>query len=661
MTPGRTASLSRLVPTRRRFVQGVAAGGLSLGAGPLRRALAAGSRPVLSGTEFALEIGTMPINITGRPRIATAVNGRVPAPILHWREGDTVTLAVTNRLSVPSSIHWHGVRTPSPMDGVPGLSFSGIAPGGTYVYRFPVDQSGTYWYHSHSAFQEQTGLYGPIIIEPRGGYAQGFDRDYVVMLSDWSDENPDEIVNNLKFQSDYYNFHQRTVGTFFKDVAKNGLAEAVSDRLMWGKMRMSPTDILDVSGATYTYLINGRPPAANWTALFRPGERVRLRFINGSSMSIFDVRIPGLPMTVIQADGNDVEPVTVDEFRISVAETYDAIVRPMADRAYTIFAQAEDRTGFARGTLAPHPGMAAPIPPMDPRPLRTMVDMGMGGMAHGSMSGMPMGHGAMPGMGHDSMQGMPMDQGAMPGMSHGSMPEMPMGHGTMPGMKHGSMQGMPMDRGTMPSMNHGSMSGMPMNRGAVPGMNHGSAQGMPMDHGAMPGMAASPAAKRLQGTVGVDNIAEMPTERLNRAGEDIPPGRRVLTYADLRATRPGSDPRPPSRDITFHLTGNMERFIWGMDGKKFSEAEPIVLQRGERVRFVLINDTMMEHPMHLHGLWSELENGYGAFRPYKHTINVKPGERLSFLVNADHPGRWAFHCHLLYHMEAGMFREVRVL
>ena len=555
-----TAFLSPL--TRRRFLQGVAAAGaLSLVPSPLHRAFAASRTPVLSGTEFQLEIGPVPMNVTGRPVTATGINGQIPAPILRWREGDMLTLAVTNRLSEPSSIHWHGIRTPAPMDGVPGLSFRGIPPGETFVYRFPVRQSGTYWYHSHSGFQEQTGVYGPIVIVPKGGYAQGFDRDYVVILSDWTDESPETVVSNLKFQSDYYNYGQRTLGTFIDDAQRKGLAETVADRLEWGKMRMSPTDILDVSGAAYTYLINGQPPAANWTALFRPGERVRLRFINGSSMSIFGVRIEGLPMTVIQADGNDVMPVTADEFRISVAETYDVIVQPTADRAYTIFAQAEDRTGYARGTLAPRAGMAAAVPPMGPRPLRTMTDMGMGGM----------------------------------------------------------------------------------------------------EPGEMPGMELSPEGKKLQGSVGVDNVAMMPTERLNRAGEGFPAGRRVLTYADLRAIRPGTDRRAPSRDITLHLTGNMERFLWGFEGKKFSEAEPIVLQRGERVRFVLINDTMMEHPIHLHGLWSELENGHGEYRPYKHTINVKPGEKLTYLVTADEPGRWAYHCHLLYHMETGMFREVRVL
>jgi CopA family copper-resistance protein len=595
---------------RRRFVQGVTAAGAFASAWPLSGAIAATRLPVLTGTEFQLEIGAMPVNITGRAKTATAINGQLPAPILRWREGDTITLAVTNRLSEPTSIHWHGIRTPSPMDGVPGLSFAGIPPGQTFVYRFPVHQSGTYWYHSHSAFQEQTGMYGPIIIDPKGGYAHPFDRDYVVLLSDWSDESPDNIVSNLKFQSDYYNFHSRTLGTFIDDANRNGFAETVSDRLMWGQMRMSPTDILDVSGSTYTYLMNGQPPASNWTALFRPGERVRLRFINGSSMSIFDVRIPGLAISVVQSDGNDLRPVTVDEFRIGVAETYDVIVQPREARAYTICAQVEDRTGFARGTLAPRPGMTAAIPPMDPRPMRSMKDMGM---EHGSMGGMQMDHGS---------------PGGMQQMNHGSMP----------------------------GMNHAAPGSMQMDQGSMPGMSHGPAGGMP----AMTNMASQSAAAKLEGKVGVDNVAMSTSERLNEPGEGFPEGRRVLRYTDLRALKRGNDPRQPEREIVLHLTGNMERFMWGFDGKKFSEAGPIELKRGERVRFTLINDTMMEHPMHLHGLWSELDNGHGEYRPYKHTIIVKPGERLSFLVNADEPGRWAFHCHLLYHMESGMFREVRV-
>jgi CopA family copper-resistance protein len=540
---------------RRTLVQGAAAASVG---GFVLPASAAVNAPLLSGTDFALEIGPVPVNVTGRPRTAIGINGMTPAPILRWREGDTVSVAVTNRLREPTSIHWHGIRVPSPMDGVPGFSFAGIAPGETFVYRFPVQQSGTYWYHSHSGFQEQTGLYGAIVVEPKAGYRYRFDRDYIVLLADWTDENPEAILSNLKFQSDYYNRGQRTLGTFIGDTRRQGLSATVADRLEWGRMRMSPTDILDVSGSTYTYLMNGQRTAANWTALFRPGERVRLRFINASSMSIFDVRIPGLPMTMVQADGNEIEPVTVDEFRIGTAETYDAIVTPDADRAFAVFAQVEDRSGFVSGTLAPRMGMAAQIPPMDPRPLRTMADMGMGAMDHGTMSGMEPSGGVKPG-------------------------------------------------------------------------------------------------------VSVDNVAMMPVGRLNEPGGGLEGnGRRVLAYADLRAATPGTDKRPPGREIVLHLTGNMQRYIWGFDGKSFSEAAAIELKRGERVRFTLINDTMMEHPMHLHGLWSELDNGQGEHRPYKHTIIVKPGESLSFLVTADEPGRWAFHCHLMFHMDLGMFREVRV-
>ena len=543
--------------SRRRLLQGAGGFGIASTMWP-RFTAATEGRAVLTGLHFELEISNLSLSIDGKESLVTAVNGMVPAPTLHWREGETVTISVTNRMKEPTSIHWHGLRVPSPMDGVPGLSFPGIAPGQTFTYSFPVSQSGTYWYHSHSGYQEQTGLYGPIVIEPAGGYTDAFDRDYVVMLSDWSTEEPDTILGNLKFQSDYYNDGRRTAETFFEDVKRDGLDAALSDRTEWGKMRMAPTDILDVSGATYIYLINGQSSGENWSGLFRSGEKVRLRFINAASMTIFDLRIPDLPMKVVQADGNDVEPITVDQFRIAPAETYDVIVEPNEDRAFTIFAQSEDRSGYARATLAPRAGLSAPIPPMDPRPLRTRADMGMSGMSMRDMAG----------MNHDG----------------GSNPK--------------------------------------------------------------------------EGEVGVDNVATMPMSRITDT--DAPEGRRVLTYADLRATRPGSDPRSPSREVTLHLTGNMQRFMWGFDGKKFTEAGPLEFRRGERVRITLINDTMMEHPIHLHGLWSELDNGQNEYRPYKHTLNVKPGEKLSYLVTMDEPGRWAFHCHLLYHMASGMFREVWV-
>ncbi|MGH7934708.1 MAG: copper resistance system multicopper oxidase [Candidatus Binataceae bacterium] len=606
--------------TRRRFVQGLIAGGVVAGfdltglstlaaASPRRR------QATLTGTKFNLVIEEAAVNFTGRPGMATTVNGSVPAPLLRMRESDTVTIAVNNRLKGTSSIHWHGFRIPADMDGVPGLSFPGIAPGETFVYRFTLKQSGTYWYHGHSRFQEQTGLYGPVIIDPAYKDPVAYDREYVVLLSDWTDQDPEVVFSNLKQQSDYYNFHQRTVGTFFSDARKKGLASTISNYLMWARMNMSPTDILDVSGNTYTYLMNGSTPAANWTALFRPRERVRLRFINASSMTIFDVRIPNLPMAAVQTDGNDVEPVTVDEFRIAVAETYDVIVQPPDHSAYTIFAQAQDRTGYARGTLAPAQGMSAAIPPMDPRPLRTMVDMGMG-----SMHGM---HGR---------SGMPMER-----ISGMSMPSQLSDVEVREFAKRAHMTGM-------------NAPGQPE--------PFTSAEFTVPDMGSM----KAPISENVKPHVGpqVDNIAEMPTERLSSAGEGFPAGRRVLSYSDLRAIYRGTDPRPPAREIEIHLTGNMERFIWGFDGEKFSDAEPIRLKLGERVRIILVNDTMMEHPMHLHGLWSELENDKGEFRPYKHTINVKPGERLAFLVSADTSGQWAFHCHLLYHMEAGMFRAVIV-
>ena len=684
---GRRISGSRFAGgvSRRRFVQGLAAGGFIAGFDIWRLPAFAPSnrneQTALTGDRFDLEIEEVAVNFTGLPGVATAINGSVPAPLLRWREGDTVTLAVTNRLRVPTSIHWHGLRIPADMDGVPGLSFPGIAPGETFVYRFLVQQSGTYWYHSHSRFQEQTGQYGPIIIEPRDEDRIQFDREFVILLSDWTDENPETMFSNLKQQSDYYNFDQRTVGTFFSDVRKKGLGATISDRLMWGSMNMNPTDILDVSGATYTYLINGQPPAANWTALFRPHERVRLRFINGSSMSIFDVRIPGLPMTVVQADGNDVEPVTVDEFRISVAETYDVIVQPHDESAFTIFAQSEDRTGYARATLAPRSGMTAVVPPMDPRPLMTMVDMGMGNMSGMNMAGVD-------GMTQDDMAGMNMggDGGAAQKKQTGAEME------HTPGMNMGDMLGMKMGAAlptpsATPGMKMNDMRGMDMS--STPGMRIGEkpaskpsaarpAAGRSAGYGVIPfpqpssdttGASAPPIAGTpippkpvdLREGPQVDNIATMPTERLAEPGMGLNGnGRRVLTYADLRARYRGVDPRPPDREIELHLTGNMERFIWGFNGQKFSDAEPLKLTLGERVRIILVNDTMMEHPIHLHGLWSELENGHDDFRPYKHTINVKGGERLSYLVSADTPGKWAYHCHLLYHMEAGMFRTVIV-
>jgi CopA family copper-resistance protein len=627
--PKRSAVLSR-----RHFVEGMAfAGGLA-GLGLPRRAFAASS-PTLSGRDLDLTVGQIPFNVTGRRRIATAVNNSVPAPTLRFREGDAVTIRVANALREPTSIHWHGLRLPNAMDGVPGLTFKGIMPGETFTYRFPIVQSGTYWYHSHSGSQEQTGLYGALILDPKEKESYLYDREYVVMLSDWTDEDPMEIVSNLREQSDYYNYGQRTLGTFFDDAGRNGLSSALNDRLMWGKMRMSPTDIMDVTGATYTFLINGQPPAANWTGLFNPGERIRLRFINGSSMSTFDVRIPGLAMTVVQADGSDVVPVEIDEFRIGLAETYDVIVNPPKEGAYTIFAQAQDRSGYARATLTSGQGLAGEIPAMDPRPVRSMTDMGMGGMGMAGMADMP---------GMDMSVAKPAAANAMSGMDMPPTPAAPpAAPDAMPGMTMGGM----------------NMPGMDMSRGM-------SSDAMPMGGMTKPAMAAIPSSNAdgvdpstFAGNPNVESVAMSTKNRSGEAGDGLDGnGRRVLTYADLVA-RVNEDNSPPSRELQFHLTGNMERFTWGFDGKKFSEAGPINLKLGERVRFLLINDTMMEHPIHLHGFLFRVENGRDRL-PVKHTINVKPAERVGIVFTADTPGHWAFHCHLMYHMDMGMFRTVLV-
>ncbi|TWC20516.1 MULTISPECIES: copper resistance system multicopper oxidase [unclassified Pseudomonas] len=594
--------------SRRTFVKGLTAGGILGGLGlwrpPVWAVTGPGQPNVLSGTDFDLFIGESPVNFTGHPRIAQTINGGIPGPLLRWREGDTVTLRVRNRLKDTTSIHWHGILLPANMDGVPGLSFKGIEPDGQYVYQFKVRQNGTYWYHSHSGFQEQSGVYGPLVIDAREPEPFQYERDYVVMLTDWTDEDPADVIRKLKKQSDYYNYNKRTVGDFIDDVASKGWGATVADRKMWAEMKMNPTDLADVSGTTYTYLMNGQAPDMNWTGLFKPGERIRLRFINGSSMTYFDVSIPGLKMTVVASDGQYVNPVSVDEFRIAVAETYDVIIEP-TEQAYTLFAQSMDRTGYARGTLATHAGLSAPVPPLDPRPLVTMDDMGMGGMDHGSMQG--------------------MDHSKMPAMDHAAMQD-------MQGMDQGEMS--TMDQGDMPMMNHGAMPGM----------------------GNMPSHPASE-----QGNPLVDMQAMSVKPKLDDPGMGLRNnGRKVLTYADLRSSFPDPDGREPGRTIELHLTGHMEKFVWSFNGVKFSDAEPLLFKYGERLRIVLINDTMMTHPIHLHGMWSDLEDENGQFMVRKHTLDVPPGSRRSYRVTADALGRWAYHCHLLFHMEMGMFREIRV-
>ena len=598
--------------SRRALLQSVAAAGAATAIGPLGPSNArasliatAGLRPLAPTAdgirEYDLTIAETDLRLDGRAARAVTINGSVPGPLLRFREGEDAVMRVRNQLAEDTSIHWHGLLLPPEMDGVPGLSFSGIRAGSVFEYRFPIRQAGTYWYHSHSGLQEQLGHYGPLIIDPTEPTGHAYDREFVLVLSDWTFENPYRVLSRLKKQPDAYNYQRRTVTDLFRDVARDGFGPTMRDRLMWSGMRMNPTDIADVTGATYSYLMNGTAPEDNWTGLFRPGERVLLRVINAAAGSYFDVRIPGVAMTVLQASGQPVEPVETDEFRIALAETYDVLVTLPEDRAYTVFAEAMDRSGFAAGTLAPRAGMRGAYPSRRRRPVLTMTDMGMD-------------HGAMPGM----------DHGAMPGMDQPATPAAADPHA---GHDMSAMGAMPMVAalrapGTLP-----------------PVVSHG-----PETHGV--GNAMVPMTTR-------SRLAE-PGVGL---GED---GRRVLVYTDLRAPRARPEFKAPAREVELHLTGNMERFMWAIDGVPYDRAKPIEFTYGERVRLTMVNDTMMNHPMHLHGMWMELENGHGDRSPRVHTVNVKPAERVSLLVTADAPGRWAFHCHVLYHMEVGMFREVRV-
>ena len=574
--------------------------GLIAVASPLLPAYAWSSHRTRSPAETAqaapieLVISRTPFRVGGCLGNAFTINGTVPGPLIRMKEGQEAVIRVINGLAETTSIHWHGLLVPPEMDGVPGVSFAGIPSGKSFEYRFTVRQNGTYWYHSHSGGQEQKGVYGPIVIEPKVPAPFFYDRDYVVLLSDWTFEEPMDVVTKLKKSASYYNYQRRTVQELFQDISHLGLGATLSNRLEWDKMRMDPTDFSDVTASTYTYLMNGLSPSANWRGTFRKGERIRLRFIGGAAMTIFDVRIPGLKLNVVQADGQNVQPVLVDEFRIAPGETYDVIVEPPDERPYALFAESIDRSGFAMGTLSPGSEGRAQTPERRKRAIRGMADMGM----------------------------------SMDGMKMGSEEKNIAGAGAMPGMAASGMSTMAQDRDTSP---------IP---GSTP-VKHG-----PDHHGAGNSVVPMEIKSRLHepGT-GLENT-----------------GTRVLVYTDLKSLTQGKDRREPAREIELHLTGNMERYMWSIDGKKYSDSPtPIPFRLGERLRLTLVNDTMMEHPMHLHGMWMYLENGHGASLPRKHTILVKPAERLSVAITADAVGKWTFHCHLLLHMELGMFRVVQVL
>ena len=575
---------------RRTFVKGIAATSL-LGLSSTSLEAKSPAKTIdnshtLKGKEFFLEIGYTKVNLSGDDAVATTVNGQIAGPTLVWQEGDTITLHVTNKLKKSSSIHWHGIILPYQMDGVPGITFDGIDPGTTFTYTFKIKQHGTYWYHSHSGFQEQTGVYGAIVILPKKREPFRYDRDYVVQLSDWSDENPNTIYKKLKVQSDYYNFSQRTVGTFIDEVKKKGFAKAFGDRSMWNRMRMSDRDIADVTGYTYTYLMNGQPSSRQFTALFKKGQKIRLRFINSAAMTFFDVRIPGLKMTVVAADGNHVKPVRIDEFRIGVAETYDVIVEPKSHKAYALFAQSMERSGYVVGSLTPDASKLATAPKMDAKPVLSMVDMGM------------------------DMGNMKAKEGQ--GMKCSSAMSMP-----KKSMKKYKWQAMEDQKYPI--------TPLPMARGVQTTMK-----------------------------------AMSPKYRLDDPGAGLRHSKRkVLTYADLKNRYSTKHDKKPDREIVLHLTGNMDRYMWSINGIKYTDSKPLQFHYGERLRITFINDTMMNHPMHLHGLWSDLETGDDNHLVRKHTVIVQPDSKISYRVTVDAKGFWAYHCHMLYHM-GGMFRKVVV-
>ena len=566
------------------------AGGVALGLAPgWAQAATAGPGRELSGADLKLVIDHGMLRVGGRDGHAVTINGTVPGPLLRLKEGQKVRLAVENRLAEDTSIHWHGLLVPSKYDEVPGLSFPGIRPGETFVYEFPLIQSGTYWYHSHSGLQEPMGHYAPLIIDPAGPDPIVSDREHVIMLSDFSFTHPHVLMTRLKQQPGYFNFQKQTLAGLLR-----GRDQTLAERREWAKMLMDPTDISDITGSAFTYLLNGRAPGEPWSGLARTGERVRLRIINAAAQTIFNLRIPGLKLTVVAADGQAVRPIEVDELQIANAETYDLIVQPTEDRAYAVVAEAVDRSGMARAILAPRPGMAAEFPPLRERPLGTMRDMGM------DMSAMTMGG---------------PRKAAPPPPPPGMAPVKPRGSDVM-----------------------GDMGGMEMS---------------------MRDPLNAPSVKL---TPGVQSITPIVTDRTGEPGQGLESvGHRVLTYRDLVALAPNPDTRAPTRTLEIHLTGNMERFMWGFDGLSYAEdPPPYPFREGERVRVTLVNDTMMAHPIHLHGHFFELVHGPDGHKPRKHTVTVQPGGKVVFDLTAEAVGDWAMHCHMLYHMHAGMFRVVTV-
>lgn len=589
--------------------------------------------------EYHLTIAQEDVRIRDNTAGAMTINGQIPGPTLYFEKGDTARIHVTNEMNAATSIHWHGLLVPPSMDGVPFVTQVPIQPGATFVYEFPIRQTGTYWYHSHSELQEQSGLYGSIVIDDG---RHPVDRAYVVLLSDWTTEDPHEVLRTLKRGSHWYALEKGASQSIFGAAKAGRLGDYFSRELQ----RMPPMDIADVA---YDYFLsNGRPETA---LAAEAGEKVRLRVINGSATTYFHLNFSGGPMTIISADGQRVEPVKEDLFLIGVAETYDVLVTLPERGAYELRATAHDGSGVTSTWLGQgekHPARTIPRPDLyEP-------------MAHGDAgSVLALTPAAAMGMSDARVEAGAFDH---PGTGHGGHD---MGLGEMPAARehpgqHGG--GGSMARGMPDHHGHGvahkpEHDAMPREsspsahvHGQMPAAEHVGHEQMPAAGAHV--SAARPFSHRF-GLLEAD-VASRP-ELASEGGKERP----STPYARLKAAEPTDPPAgAPVREIRLTLDGDMQRYTWFIDNQPVSEADTIRVREGEVVRFILINRTMMHHPMHLHGHFFRVINGQGDRAPLKHTVDVAPMATTVIEFYTDEIGDWLFHCHLLYHMKSGMTRLV---
>lgn len=490
--------------------------------------------------EYNLDVDYKTVNITGKNIRAMSVDDSIPAPTIEATVGDILRVTFNNKMDVETSVHWHGVLLPNDQDGVPYLTTPPIQPGESFTYEYPIIHHGTYWYHSHTGLQEQRGVYGALVFHPAAGEVEKADHEAVIVLSDWTDEDPNQVMHNLKKSDDYYALKKNSVQSWLK-VFKHG-SQAISNRLNGAWTRMG---VMDVSDVGYdAFLVNGE--IQHTISTVKKGESIRLRIINAGASSYFNLEYAGGSMMIVAADGVDVEPVRVDRQRIAIAETFDVIVTIPDNGSYEFRATSEDGTGYSstilgEGALSKAPDIPKPNPFL-------------------------------------------------------------MGH-----------------------------SGHEMNQTDMGGMSEENEESMLMDHSVMN----------------------------HDMGMKEPLSLRMSEYELLRSMRPTTfNPDNPQREVKLELTGNMERYVWSFNNKVLSEDSKIMIRKGETVRFVMENKTMMHHPIHLHGHFFRVLNGQGKFSPLKHTVNVPPMQTVTIEFYANEEKDWFFHCHNLYHMKSGMTRVI---